>query len=124
MDVALHVVLSAKQTSQQVSFFRNCAVLEEHFLNLFLMLKLNTVPVCLKLCIESFKEGLKEVMYLYIRSKMVKESHVIIVNSFHYRYREIITLYTHFHCGKNVRGILTVRRKVHTDASLLVLPTS
>lgn len=89
----------------------------------FLMLKLNTVPVCLKLCIESFKEGLKEVMYLYIRNKMVKESHVIILNNFHYRYHEMITLYTHFHCGKNVHGILTVRRKVHTDASILVLPT-
>jgi len=42
--VALHAILSAKQTSQQVSDFRNRAVLEEHFLNSFLLLKLNKFP--------------------------------------------------------------------------------
>ena len=119
MDVALHVVLSAKQTSQQVSDFRNSVVLEGHFLNSFLLLKLNAVPICLKLCIESFTEALKEVLYLYIRNKMLKESHVLTVNNF--CYREMVTFYTHLHCKKNVRGILIIRRKVRTDVSSSVV---
>ena len=100
VDVALHVVRSAKQTSQQVSDFRNCAVQEERFLNSFLLLKLSTIPICLKLCIESFTEALKEVLCLDIRNKMLKESHVIIVNIFHDRYHEMVTFYTHFHYKK------------------------
>lgn len=44
----LHVVLSANQTSEQVHDFINSAVLEEHFLNSFLLLKLKTFPICLK----------------------------------------------------------------------------
>lgn len=76
MDIALHVVFSAKQASQQVSDFRNSAVLKEHFLNFFAV-EAEHSSICLKLYIESFTEALKEVMYLCIRNKMLKESYFI-----------------------------------------------
>lgn len=120
VNVALHVVCSAKQTSQQVSDYRNCTVWEERFLKSFLLLKLSTIPICLKLCIESSTEALKEVLCLYIRNKMLKESHVIIVNIFHDCYHEMITFYTHFHYEKMF--IAYWSSEVHTDVSSSVLP--